>query len=71
MPDVHGKPWALVSETKVGDVLITDDGFDCMKEGVTKKVRVAADGTLYVCCNKGKHGLDGQLSNDGTEYVGL
>lgn len=70
MPDIHGKSWALVSETKVGSVLIPDKGFDCMEEAIACIVDHDAD-DLYVPCAEGRHYLDGQLSDDGTEYVGL
>lgn len=70
MPDANGKPWAQVSETKAGSILIPDNGFDCMEDAIAVVVREDGDG-LYVPCSTGRHGLDGQLSDDGTEYVGL
>lgn len=71
MPDINGKPWALVSETKVGSVLIPDGDFDCLLQGVAREVKADPNARLYVDCDCGEHGLDGQLSDDGTEYVGL
>jgi hypothetical protein len=71
MPDISGKSWALTSETKEGSILIPDGGFDCLKKGVPVAVKKNPFGRLYVCCKKGMHDLGGQLSDDGTEYVGL
>lgn len=70
MPDTKGKPWAQVSETKAGSILIPDGGFTCLEEAIAVIVREDARG-LYVPCSDGRHGLDGQLSDDGAEYVGL
>lgn len=64
---------AKLGELKVGDVLIVDGGFDCMKEGDDKAVCVDAHGDLYVNCKCGCHYLSGQLPFDGNsdELVGL
>jgi len=70
MPDAQGKPWAQVKDTKAGSILIPDDGFDCLEEAIAVIVKEDRNG-LYVPCSEGRHGLDGQLSDDGTEYVGL
>ena len=70
MPDAKGNPWAQVSETKVGSILIPDGGFVCLEEAIAVIVREDKNG-LYVPCSDGRHGLDGQLSDDGSEYVGL
>lgn len=68
MPDAKGNPWALVSETGAGSRLIPDDGFDCLRGGVTAVVCVD-DGGLYVPCSCGHHYLNGHYG--GPEYVGL
>lgn len=70
MPDINGKPWAQVKETKAGSILIPDGGFTCLEESIAVVVKEDKDG-LYVPCADGTHHLDGQLSDDGTEYVGL
>lgn len=53
-----------LSDVKVGDTLIADAGFTCMKPG-PKTVAADADG-LFVLCDEGRHGLDGQLALDGS-----
>lgn len=68
--DLAGREYARVADTKAGDVLIADGGFSCMKEG-TRHVVKALDAGLCIICTHGDHGLVGQLSDDGTHYVGL
>lgn len=60
-----------VSEVKLGDILIADGGFDCLKEN--QHCEVKADGDeLYVECSHGKHFLEGQCDFEtGTKLVGL
>ena len=70
MPDTSGRSWAQVSETKVGSIVIPDGDFGCMDEAIASVVKEDKDG-LYIKCREGRHYLDGQLSDDGTEYVGL
>ena len=48
-----------LSEVIVGDVLIVDGGFTCMKNGVAKVIYADSKG-LYIHCTKGRHWLDGQ-----------
>lgn len=70
--DINGKPYATVAGIKAGDTVIVDAGFTCIKPNTHKFVYIDPDG-LYITCGNGKrrHGLDGQLSDDGTAYVGL
>lgn len=56
-------PWARLSELKVGDNLVADSGFTCLREGFVCKV-FSDHGELYVSCNSGRHWLAGQLSGD-------
>lgn len=70
MPDTNGKPWALVAETRKGSVIRPDADFDCLSTAAALTVEEDEDG-LYVPCTQGRHGLDGQISDDGTEYVGF
>jgi len=49
-----------LANVKVGDVLIADGGFDCIKEHAEKRVRKDKDG-LYILCKVGHHYLAGQL----------
>lgn len=76
--DTSGRPWATVADTKVGDQLIPDSGFDCLAVGVYYTVCADHTGRLYVQCDMapshrqpGCHYLDGQLNDQGTHYVGL
>jgi hypothetical protein len=72
--------WAIipVDEVKVGDVLIADGGFPCLRENQNCLVRydtLQIDGVvqdaLYVTCDEGQHFLDGQLDDTGENYVGF
>ena len=58
-----------LTELKVGDVIIADSGFTCLKAG-KYRVKVNSTGDLYINCTEGKHFLTGQLDND-DELVGL
>jgi hypothetical protein len=59
-----------VAEVGPGTRLVADAGFTCLTAGAVVEVRIN-DGALFVPCAHGEHYLDGQLSEDGTEYVGL
>ena len=64
--------FALVDEVKVGDTLIADGVFNCLKDG--EKLRVKTDGkNLYVRCDEGKHYLNVQIDevNDRLVYTGF
>lgn len=80
MKDKNGRAYATVADTKAGSVLETDDGFTCMPQGAHKTVHEDDYGELYLhCAGEGeqhdpqteRHGLNGQLDNTGTFYVGL
>ena len=61
--------YAKIDAVKVGDVVVTDDGFTCIK--ANKKLKVQEDNHgLYITCGSGHHYIDGQL-NENDEYVGL
>lgn len=64
--------FALVDEVKVGDTLIADGVFTCLKDGERLRVKIDKTG-LHVRCNKGKHYLDGQIDevNDRRVYSGF
>lgn len=67
MADIHEK--ATIDNVAVGDELVADDGFTCLKAGA--RVTVSEEGgCLFVSCISGKHFLDGQL-DDGAEYIGF
>jgi len=60
-----------LSELKVGDSLIADEGFSCLLNG--ECVTVEKDlVNLFVRCSDGKHFLDGQVSfEDHDTLIGL
>ena len=60
--DTKGRPWAKLSELKVGDKIETDVGFDCIG-AETRFVCVDDDG-LYFVCKEGRHYLTGQTVDD-------
>ncbi len=66
--------FAKVSEVKAGDLLVTDNGFTCIKAGKQVKVEQAEDG-LYFKCAHGRHYLSGQIDDlegmSEEHYIGL
>lgn len=64
------QPFATVADTKIGDKVITDGGFTCLKENVVRTVRGDKDG-LFIACKHKRHYLDGQKDGLGIRYVGL
>ena len=48
-------------DVKVGDILIADDGFDCLLEGQQCIVEKDDRDRKFVRCSEGIHLLDGQL----------
>lgn len=71
--DNDGRPYALVSQVKAGDVLEADDGFTCLDEGDRLTVEKDDDGSLFVRCSEGHHNLDGQIEGvlEKEHYIGL
>lgn len=66
------RQFVKLKDVKRGDVLKTDGGFTCMREGVLKKVRQGRDGQLYVRCGRdGRHVLDGQADDRTGRYIGF
>ncbi len=84
--DINNKPYALLSQTKPGDYLISDEGFisddrnvdgiegvefHCIKPNRKCLVKYHETG-LYVTCGKGKHFLEGQLDfEDNDSLIGF
>ena len=62
--------WAKVSEVKAGSTIVTDGGSPCWHKNRRYRVHEDKDG-LFFKCRDGHHGLDGQLSDNGREYVGI
>lgn len=60
-----------VKKVKPGTRLITDGGFTCLGDHVTRVVKKDRRGELYISCGQGRHGLDGQLDKTGKNYVGF
>lgn len=67
--DNDGRPYAKLSLTKPGDMLIADAGFECILAWKSLEVKADLQG-LYVDCAEGKHYLDGQ-ADDGEHLIGL
>jgi hypothetical protein len=61
--------YAHRDEVAPGTALVADGGFTCLKAGAKRIVQSAADGTLFIRCADGRHGLAGQLEGD--RFVGL
>ena len=59
-----------LSEVKVGNILIADGGFTCIKKGAELVVKQDIFGFFVVDCDQGTHHLDGQLDDNG-ELAGL
>lgn len=68
--DRIGRPWALMKDMKAGVHLQCDGGFECMKPGSKRAVRLDKKGEPYVTCVDGKHYLSGQEGEHG-ELIGL
>jgi hypothetical protein len=62
------RTFALVKEIFDQDSLEAADGFDCISPGDIKTVYEDESG-FYVHCAHGRHYLEGQLNEEGTEYV--
>ena len=60
-----------VKQVKAGDILVADGGFTCLRYGEECEVKMDRGRGLYVDCAMDKHYLDGQLSDDLTEFVGF
>ena len=58
-----------LSEIKVEDILVFDDGFTCLKHGEKSIVRQDNKG-LYINCEEGKHYLEGQIDEE-DNLIGL
>lgn len=68
--DTTGRAYAKLSQVQPGDVLESDGGFTCMKEGARQKVVKDHDGSLFLPCDCGGHALAGQ-TDDGETLIGL
>lgn len=71
--DLRGRPYARADQVGAGTEVELDDGFTCHP---VRRQRVWWDDEhgLYVRCDgspSGRHFLSGQLSDDGTHYVGV
>lgn len=73
---ITGKPWALLSKVKVGDILIADEDFTCLVKGQECEVKLYGDtpqddgSLLYVSCSIGEHFLSSQVAN-GDHIIGF
>lgn len=71
MKDLQGRSYATVAETQEGSVLQVDGDFICMEKNSKHTVKKNEHGELFVSCKNGTHCLDGQLSDDGSYYIGM
>lgn len=68
-----------IADVQPGDVLIADDGFDCLHNGQECEVFMDPEyegvASLYVKCSQGEHYLEGQIGygddDHGDEFVGF
>lgn len=60
-----------VGRVHPGNVLLVDEGYECMRPYSLHVVRKDHNGELYIPCDVGEHYLDGQLNDDGTQYFGF
>lgn len=61
-----------VKEVREGSTVEADAGFTCMREGDRRRVRRdRVSNELWIKCKKGRHYLQGQVSDDGKYYIGL
>ncbi|WP_244517984.1 A1S_2505 family phage non-structural protein [Ancylobacter rudongensis] len=63
-----------MASVTAGTRLVCDNGFSCLEDGQVVEVLADADGSLYVDCGgpeRHHHYIDGQLTVDGTHYVGF
>ena len=56
MQDKFGFTYANIDDIKVGDILLVDGDFECMKPWSLKEV-FSDEGGFYLRCNEGKHYL--------------
>lgn len=64
-----GKEYAKLSTLKPGDKVRTDGGFTCGMNNKELEVKKNSTGGLYVDCDEGMHGLDGQLSEEDHDHL--
>jgi len=62
MTHVH---YLKLADLAPGMTVRVDGGFTCMAEGEERVVKADVDGDLYIECAEGRHGLAGQLDDDG------
>jgi hypothetical protein len=68
--DLQGNAYLLVSDATVGLEVQVDGDFTCIRPHARRVIKTHAQG-IWIRCTAGKHFLDGQLSDDGTAYVGV
>jgi hypothetical protein len=61
-----------LSAISVGEVLVADNGFDCIESWSSASVEKDNRGELFIACKCGQHFLEGQLDlDDNDTLVGL
>lgn len=74
--DTSGRPYARLSELKAGDVVIVDDGFDCMARWSERVVHLDPEATVdddrfQIPCTHKWHNLSGQLTGTDDALTGI
>lgn len=69
--DKQGREYAKTNEVKLGSKVVVDGDFTCIEPWTIHEVQVGEDEMLYIPCHEGQHYLSGELSEDGTFYVGV
>ncbi len=58
------RKFVRVEDAVEGSLVEADGGFTCIKKGTILKIVQDVDGDLCVPCDKGLHGLAGQVEKD-------
>lgn len=67
MHDKNGRDWAKLSLLKRGDKVETDESFHCVAVPISTVYE--DENGLFICCNQGKHYLDGQLNYEDNDSL--
>lgn len=59
-----------ITDVKAGDLLKTDDYFDCLVSGSVHVVKMKEGRGLFIDCDQGEHFLDAYVDAEG-EVIGL
>lgn len=68
--DLQGRPYAKMSDLKVGDIIQVDGDFTCIPANAKRTVRLL-HGELYLDYSCGAHLLCGQEEDDCDTLIGI